>query len=383
MIGTPWNDCQGRNESTNVSLLGTVPPWTCIPIQQNGRTDLETQEMQCAGECAQLFQFQTLRSHIPSCPETRLGKEFITVLSNLDLHVVWSEHVPQHLGYCIRVDLAAQALIAAMRYQSRKDTKLELSARSQYGRSLTALQASIDLSDTSLMAVGLLSLYEGIMQMHSKAHFSHRYGIARILLSRRDPGGPSELARGILYSDWETRFHVPLAKGTISPFDDPYWLNASPPHLPMIPLEIFKLCKLTNQLIIRLPRLILHVRQLRSEAGIQTYSLRRSAGETTHMTEELLQLQDEAAESQMLHNIRVVKTWNELDLPVVSHSFQYGSLLQMTTAIEYWQTRLILIQLCLKLVELQSTFDLMPPLDRAKLKSETLRMLTNIFMSWQ
>ena len=318
--------------------------------------------------------FSDLRLHIPLCPETSLAQSFVTALSSRHLQVDWCKFVPRHLGYYKEV------VINAIQFQARKDVTIGRSAYRRYGQTLAALRTSLDISDRSLMAVGLMSLYDSVMGMHSKAQFTHRYGMGRILLLRRDPDGPNELARAILYADWDRRFRAPVGLGTPSPFDDSYWLQADPVHPSTIPTQIVSLRKLTNQLFIRLPRLVLYVRELTSKGVNEPKSLDEDIEKTVKLAEELLQLEDSEAENYMLHSITITKTKDEWDSPIIPYSFQYRSLLHMVAVSAYWQTRLMLMQLCLRLSgQTSATLSF----SDTKLKSETLRMLTNVFMSWQ
>lgn len=204
--------------------------------------------------------------------------------------------------------------------------------------------------------------------------------MAKIMLSRpQQPSGPTELDRALLYSDWDRRFRAPAALGTVSPFEDPYWLNAEP-RKKHSPEQIVILRMLTNQLYIRLPRLIIYVRRLREGAEIDMCSVREA---TMTLANELLELKSKDAESFLLHGVKVVPTNDHWDKPIVRYSFEYQTLQQMAFATSYWRARLLLMQLCLKMSELPENLKIKLSQNEEDIKAETKRMITNAFMSYQ
>jgi hypothetical protein len=105
--------------------------------------------------------------------------------------------------------------------------------------------------------------------------------------------------------------------------------------------------------------------------------------EVRQLADELLQLRDKVAESTLLHGVKVVKTKDQWDIPIIRYSFEYQTLQQMAFATAYWHARLILMQLCLQLSALPTRSQLDLSQSEEELKSETKRMLTNIFMSYE
>ena len=228
-----------------------------------------------------------LHAYSHGCSITRQAQEFIAVLNSLQLQSSWSDFVPCCFGQSKNIDLAGQAVIAAYRYKRQTGSSPVQLPYRRYGDALANLRNSIDTSEESLITVNLLSLFEVIMGMHTNAEFSHRYGVEKILLSHKDPDGPSEIVRSVLYTYWDRRFRAPVAMGTVSPFEDPYWLDADPvSHITMSP-EMFRLTKLTNKLLIRLPRLILLVRQLSSDLIDDTKNLQSHIEDVRCLVEDL------------------------------------------------------------------------------------------------
>ena len=328
-----------------------------------------------------LLQHNDLHKQVPLSAETKLAYNFIASLAQLHMQVAFNLLVPSYIGHSLEIDLAVQAVITAISYQTRKCILNSRKAYHSYGLALQALRQTIDFSDSSLMVVALLGQYEGIMRMHTPAQFSHLYGVAKILLSRaKKSSGPNELERALLYADWDRRLRAPVALGIVSPFEDSYWLDAEPMRR-FSPAPIVKLRMLTNKLYIRLPRLVLYVRRLRF--GGHGDDVEDLMEKTAKLANELLALVDQEAESFVLHGIKVVKTEDQWDKPIVSYSFRYQTLQQMNFASWYWHARLILMQNCLQLMALPRTRRLMLSQSEDELKAETKRMLTNIFMSYQ
>lgn len=328
-----------------------------------------------AGNLQLILQSACLKAHSPMCHGVQLAKRYVMSLGRLSMHAGWCLLVPNYIGHHLQIDLAAQAVIAAI--DSPKGNPSS-NARIAYGHALSALRQQIDFSDSSLVTVALLSLYEATTRMHTPAQFSHRYGIAKIMLSKpKLSSGPSELDRALLYSDWDRRWRVPVALGVVSPFEDPYWLNAEPLRRHS-PEQIVRLRVLTNRIYITLPRLILYVRQLREDSGCD---VSEAAERTSSLANELLKLKDQDAESFLLHGVKVVPTKGQWDIPIVKYSFEYQTLQQMSFANAYWHSRLILMQLCATILALPGSASLSQ--SENDIKSETKRMVTNVFMSYQ
>lgn len=317
-----------------------------------------------------------LKNHIPTCPETQLTQRFVSSCGRLQMHIGETHLVPSYIGHSQALGLAARAFISAIEYQKLKQSIPRERAYQIYGQALTALRQTIDFSDKSLITVALLAMYEGIMRMHTPAQFSHRYGIAKIMLSRqKSPSGPNELERVLLYADWDRRLRAPVALGVVSPFEDPYWWNA-PPRSRITPPLVVKMRMVTNQLFIRLPRLVMYTRSLRSGNTEVREELR-------HLVNELLELQNSEAENFLLHGVKIVPTKDQWDIPIAKFSFEYQILQQMTFATHYWYARLLLMQLCFQLLALPGAIRVVLSRSEDDLKAETKHMLTNIFMSYQ
>ncbi|KAF7189351.1 hypothetical protein HII31_09329 [Pseudocercospora fuligena] len=120
-----------------------------------------------------------------------------------------------------------------------------------------------------------------------------------------------------------------------------------------MPRDVARLRFLSNQLLIRLPGLIKIVRCLRN--GVETEA---NMVRVNHLIEQLKELQDDTAESGMLHRVQVVKTSEAEDIEFVPVSFEFKDVLELEAAVLYWKSHMFLGNLQLKLSELsQSKID--------------------------
>jgi hypothetical protein len=309
----------------------------------------------------------------------RLGQ----ILLDLREGSSWEIYVPSRIGHCDKVDVTAEALSLA--YQARKGLVPVAAAYQQYSLALVTLRQSIDTSDDSLMAVALLAFFESLMSVYSTSHLSHRSGIEKILLARRLEGlCPTEFERAMVFEDWSYRNRAPIARGIPSPLDDPYWLDMDPPELLATSSAVLRLQKIVNQLLIRTPKLVSWVRALRGNARPCKPSRSTTMESAVELVCGLLQLEDEDAESEILHRVSVKETMNNLDRAIVRHSFSYQEFKDCDAAVAYWRARMDVLRLGLTICRLQrsSRASSLPlPLDEDDLKDGINRCLTNIFMS--
>ena len=139
-----------------------------------------------------------------------------------------------------------------------------------------------------------------------------------------------------------------------------------------------QLRQLSHQLLCRLPRLIAAVRTLRLKAG-DTAETFASAVE---LARELLKLQDPALETYLLHAVQVRKTLHHADAVSVPYSFHFPCYQHFESAVYFWQTRILLNSLTLRLRQLTPASS--PPLDLSSsaLAEQNLSYGINILMSF-
>lgn len=286
--------------------------------------------------------------------------------------------MPCRIGHDEAVDSAIRAVVKSKDIALNGYEASTIACLGTYVKSVESLRIAMEtredsLSDNVLMAVALLCVCEALMRSEMFACFAHWTAMSTILLSRPPSWQPSELSRAILYHIRNQTFHIPVARGQVSPFDHPRWYTLEPAGASSLPTEVARLKLLSNQLMIRLPRLILQTRASRNELD------ELKAEKALALTAELAKLQDIEAENKMLHRIKVIKTTKSDDAVFIPFSFEYASLSDLETAVVYWKSQIIFASLRLKLKELIPHYDF----DVDELKTSMERMAINIMMSHQ
>ena len=138
--------------------------------------------------------------------------------------------------------------------------------------------------------------------------------------------------------------------------------------------SVLKLRKIANQLFIRLPRLIVLVRRLRDKTKPCL------AENTIAMADKLHQLEDEQAESELLHTVTVIKTRLFAHRDIIPVSLTFKSFSDFQAAAYYWTTSILLFRLC---CSLQLMFPNKACFDMPSLTAAKSRMAADIIMSWE
>ena len=319
---------------------------------------------------------------IPTCAETTLRQDLISLINDLHINKGWCAFTPSRIGEYKSVDSAARALTAARRsIRTRDDVALNEAYR-EYNESVKVLRTSLDLSDATLLTVALLFLFEGLLRNRLHACVTHQKALTDILVARPRSQETSDFARAVLYTSTAWAFRFSMVYGTTSPFDEERWRGLEPADWGIIlPRHISRLMCLNYQLFLRLPRLIAQVRALRTEA------MDASVDAAIELIQALLLLEDAEAESQVLHRVHIVLTRDRLHRGIAPYSFQYNNVEEHKAALQYWENRLLLINLCFKLISLPSVLAYYKneqlPFDLEKLRSDQQRMAINVFMSRQ
>lgn len=338
---------------------------------------------------------RSVTCRVSSSPEDLLGIEFICTFAHPQVTLPWFEFVPSHLGASAATDAAARAALEACHFHHDTDSSQIARCTTQYLKAIKLLRASMDTSDSALLAVGLLLLYEQLMRSAPVAFFSHAKGISSILLASRAQSMPlTPLGRAMLYSNTHGTFQEPCVHGVASPFEDPYWLDAEPASFTStLTAEVAALRKLSNQLIIRLPRLIAMVRWLRDFAGRQRsershtslWTSREKRSKAMKLADELVALNNTAAENSLLHQVAVVTTRDPHDRVIIPYSFNFKSQASdnRDTLLLYWASRLMVYKLYDVLYCLNSLDHSEGATHPSDIASEQERMVMNIFMCWE
>lgn len=206
----------------------------------------------------------------------------------------------------------------------------------------------------------------------------------------------TEMSRAMLYHYHTITFLMPVAHGISSPYDKQKWLGQvqrwKPRHFVSLCLFLtrrldppakrraaapsgIKLHRFSNQLFIRLPKLIVLVRKLRTSTNDHV------AITAMALAQDLLKLSDQTAENEMLHLVNVTNTAHPADSYIIPVAFIFRSYADFEAMAYYWQTRLLLLRLCRKLIVLCP--DKAPLMGLDALTAESARLSTNMLMAWE
>ena len=326
----------------------------------------------------------TLLVHKPTCPETELSHEITKVFKRSHLTTGWPSFIPSRIGHNKCMDAAAAGLMKALNLSaSNQPAHLWKSQCTlNYVQAMAALRCFLNRSDPSsrdiaLLSAAILTCFECILRPRGTIGlYSHTRGISAILLASSGKEELTEVSRAMLYYNWPGTFQLPLAFGVASPFEEVRWLEVKTHRQSKYPPGLAKLAKIYKDLFIRLPRLVAVTRKLRDQ-GPDKETVRQA----TELSTELLGFSSRIAENQLLHRVGVKKTADSGDAQVVPFSFKFRRNGEFAVAICYWQTRILVHRLCLKLKE--QGVDQHQKVERSWLVAENTRLATNIMMSWE
>ena len=313
--------------------------------------------------------------------ELNLTQGFAYICTQLDLHDTFFAVVPSRIGFDRAVDSAANALMHLFADVHGSQAAETLCTR-KYAHAVTLVRQSMLIeswrqSDAALLAIFLLAFHEHKLR-HEDRVFSnvHRNGLCALLVTqvsiRLDE--ETELLRSLLYQAWNSSFLTPCIQDRRSPFDEPKILNLDPPSQLKLPPELARLCKISNQLLIRLPALIASVRQLRQSDANET---RRK--DVIDRALKLLALGEKDGESAVLHRVKVVQTASESPLSKSSFHFQQAS--EFKTAVHYWGARVLVCRICIALLRMGALVE-DDTCTESLLRAENEAAATNMTMTW-
>jgi len=339
--------------------------------------------------------------HKPACAETHLAASIIETLTYLGLTNTWMALIPRQIGHSHCVDHGTNAVVKAAHAIRSQDTASQNASLRSYGMAVSGIAtilSSNPSSDDALIAISLLAGVEIVLNPGEAAMWSHMRGISAVLeLMMRRHGRLSRTASTIAHWHRIGLFYQPVALGRPSPFDQPQWWHMESAGFPGDTSLMKRFRAISHQLFCRLPRLIALVRSLRQPDKPQP----KTYASACHLAHQLLQLEDEDAESELLHNVGVRATSDPFDAVVVPASLDLGTPVGFGGLIYYWQTRTILFRLCLLLSTLSSLHtsihcSLDNPLslvyatvpesqagfDSAALEAANSRMARSMMMAW-
>lgn len=324
--------------------------------------------------------------HIPICPESSLRSELVYVFSKINLTHSWYAFVPSYIGHYDYLDSAVRAIVNVQRDKGRDAISKSTPGIDQYLKAVNILRHNLDDSDSALVTIALLCLYESTVRQKVGPRISHRRGITAIAKARRSSKASSDVARAVLHGNWTQDFRTSVAEGVPSPFEDAEWINSGPAYRVnnLLP-EVVSLRGLAQKAYIRLPRLIALARRLRETAsGLYDRSVLDQA---TTLAIQLNELRDIKAESELLHNVHVYQTKDYQAAPIVPFSLRFETMDEFNAALLYWGARLTVINLCELLTQMEQESGRLWTSASGEhygnLQEHKRRTIVNITMSWE
>ncbi|KAK5740541.1 hypothetical protein LTR17_004578 [Elasticomyces elasticus] len=311
----------------------------------------------------------------PIAAEKRASFELAHILDRLNLQSALLNSLPPYVGGLdTRVDAAAHAVIAAYQHVFRPTSTSEVLFIKRNHEAIGLLRAKIDVCDTSLATVILLSLANSLSNGNPwDTRNTHVQGMNAILGSRPQGEKLNDFARSTVRTCTATNFIAYCTSGKPSPWDHERWLGQDMNYsVQNSTSEFAKLKDASFRLLVKLPGLIKLVREYRQCSMKQTCD-NRITRITVATAKQLLSVEDRLAEDAMLHRLRVVPTEDTSKAAIMKYSYSIGTFGDTDTALFYWTLRLMLIRLCLQLNG-HNVFD------EARLLAEAERLAVNVIM---
>ncbi|KAK3628463.1 hypothetical protein LTR56_018618 [Elasticomyces elasticus] len=299
------------------------------------------------------------------------------------------------LGRAALLDAAADVVIQIRRHScpfTRTITN-DISVLRSYTKALSLAQLAIRSSttcstDETLAGVSLMTGVDWLLQAHNAPYtsaFTHWNGLVALLIARPPSAHRSLVVRANVCSAGLLTFVIPAFTGQDSPFETHQWLQVGAPSLREETALLARLKKASNQIGVSLPRILRLVRESLASADVEKWNM------ASRLASELMLLEDEEAESWLLHRVRVVPTRSTEDKIIIPFSYEFSCLEELDAAVYYWQVLLVLLRLrsVLYAHEISSPKSARshghPAVggQHTELRRLQLRLCTNIMMAWQ
>ncbi|KAL1612881.1 hypothetical protein SLS60_001111 [Paraconiothyrium brasiliense] len=317
----------------------------------------------------------------PQSPEAVFIVLAIDTLQYECVEEEWFRHLPAHFGNTLALDLSIKALVAACAYKRNTPNVTSGDCYRALALALNAVQANIkqsrgEANDDMLASTALLARFEGEVKRNYVPTRLHVEGLATILTTRSASYPVTQLARDILDFHAGESAIMACVQDTPSPFENvtrAYFIND---RLGCSDSDRAQLKSLSNEIFIRLPRLVKLVRSLRLRTPLQD----KLPSGALRVLEELLGLQDPQAEERLLRNVQVQPSSNPDADSLLRQSLHFSSYKDFEALAYYWQSRLSLLGLRWRLHDLYDELggpcrpSLGPRID------EILRLANNILM---
>ncbi|KAM3415122.1 hypothetical protein BST61_g10248 [Cercospora zeina] len=375
----------GINHVPNDTQVVRRPRRTLRQQQQQQQQQQQRQQPRTPGDSGSDVALLLYR---PTAATTRLRTELLDMMVRTHRSEIWYDLVPARIGHSDAIDSAAKALIKASDFSLERTSVTEESCLSSYNRALVAVRDGMMKSssaDDLLCAVALLVNFERLFSGWTSAPMrSHMHGIMAIFLAQANGSHqkpPSELTRTLVYVFWAVGFIGPCVMGVPSPLEIPRYLDMEPVLFAKERMScpwhvVARLRKLANQHFIRLPRLIAMMK------GIQTEQKAMDVDPTLTLAKQLLELQDEDAETEMLHHVTVQKTEHVAGVQTMPYVMKFDTMPEFEALMHYWSTRIFLLRLCWRMSRLFASkyqaWDMWP---NTKLESQISRMSASVLMA--
>ncbi|KAK4952816.1 hypothetical protein LTR10_009624 [Elasticomyces elasticus] len=328
----------------------------------------------------------------------RLSSEFVRCIDDFHMGIMPHVFATTLLGRAPLLDAAADVVIQIRRHScpfTRTITN-DISVLRSYTKALSLAQFAISSSttrstDETLAGVSLMTGVDWLLQAHNAPYtssFTHWNGLVALLLARPPDAHRSLVVRANVCSAGLLTFVIPAFTGQDSPFETHQWLQVGAPSLREETAPLARLKKASNQIGVSLPRILRLVRESLASADVEKWNT------ASRLASELMLLEDEEAESWLLHRVRVVPTRSTEDKIIIPFSYDFSCLEELDAAVYYWQVLLVL----LRLRSVLYAHDISSPKSarshghpaaslskeqHAELERSQLRLCTNIMMAWQ
>lgn len=298
--------------------------------------------------------------HIPQSPENLLVLHALDTLRCEHVEGEWFRHLPAHFGHTRALDLSIRAIVAACAY-SRCFPKLTSSDCYQaLSSALDAVQAYIKQSqgtpnDHILASTALLAPFEGVIKKNGVPTRLHVDALAAILKARPASYPITQFATEIV--DFHACESAVMAciQDIPSPFEGvsrAYFANDRRGH---IDSDRARLKALGNELFVGIPRLVKLVRALRCQPLRDDALLLIALELSTSLSE----LQDPVAEERLRTSIKVQPQTSHDAAGSCSQSLHFLAVEDYEALAYYWQSRLSLLRLQLRLHDLARSSDIL------------------------
>ncbi|OAG01144.1 uncharacterized protein CC84DRAFT_1190299 [Paraphaeosphaeria sporulosa] len=291
--------------------------------------------------------------HTPQSPETAFTIRAIDTLRYEGVEREWFRHLPAYAGHSHALDLSIKALVAACAYKRGTPRITPGDCYQALALALSAVKTSIVQSygepdDSMLASTALLARFDGEIQKNYIPTRLHVEGLATILAARSSTYQVTPIARDILDFHAGESAIMACIQGTASPFekvDRAYFANSK---MRCSKGDRTQLKALGNEMFIGLPRLVGLVRSIRLEPFVEN-TLHSDA---LRLLRPLLELQDSQAEERLLQDAKTCPSDETDTASPLGLSLHFASYKDFEALTYYWQSRLSLLRLELRLYRL-------------------------------